>query len=56
MKFTGFTVSLAVAGLGYAALPVLNNVNGAVPGVEGVVGATGSAAKIVAPITSTAGG
>ncbi|KAJ5276551.1 hypothetical protein N7524_002704 [Penicillium chrysogenum] len=58
MKFTGFTVSLAVAGLGYsAALPVLGNVNGAVSGVEGVVGgATGSAAKIVAPITSTAGG
>jgi hypothetical protein len=33
-EFTGFTVSLAVAGLGYsAALPVLGNVNGAVSGV-----------------------
>ncbi|CAG8228231.1 unnamed protein product [Penicillium nalgiovense] len=58
MKFTGLTVSIAFAGLGYsAALPVLGNVNGAVSGVEGVVGgATGSAANIVAPITSTAGG
>ncbi|KAJ5978928.1 hypothetical protein N7501_002270 [Penicillium viridicatum] len=58
MKFTGFTVSLALAGLSYsAALPVLGNSEGTASGIEGVVGGvTGSAANIVAPITSTAGG
>lgn len=58
MKFTGLTVSLALAGLSYsAALPVLGNAEGTVSGIEGTVGrVTGSAANIVAPITSTAGG
>ncbi|KUM58522.1 hypothetical protein ACN42_g8642 [Penicillium freii] len=43
MKFTGFTVSLALAGLSYsAALPVLGNPKG-------------TASGIAAPITSTAG-
>ncbi|CAI7658935.1 unnamed protein product, partial [Penicillium palitans] len=58
MKFTGLTVSLALAGLGYsAALPVLGSAEGTVSGIEGAVGGvTGSAANIVAPITSTAGG
>ncbi|KGO71828.1 hypothetical protein PITC_028310 [Penicillium italicum] len=58
MKFTGLTISLALAGLGYsAALPVLGNVEGPVSGIESAVGGvTAPAAKIVAPITSTAGG
>ncbi|KAJ5410491.1 uncharacterized protein N7487_004850 [Penicillium crustosum] len=58
MKFTGLTVSLALAGLGYsAALPVPNNAEGTVPGIESAVGGlTGAAAGFVAPITSTAGG
>ncbi|CAI7601425.1 unnamed protein product [Penicillium viridicatum] len=58
MKFTGFTVSLALAGLSYsAALPVLGNPEGTASGIEGAVGGvTGSAANIAAPITSTAGG
>ncbi|OQD71455.1 hypothetical protein PENPOL_c001G05247, partial [Penicillium polonicum] len=58
MKFTGLTVSLALAGLSYsAALPVLGNPEGTASGIEGAVGGvTGSAANIVAPITSTAGG
>ncbi|KAJ5944202.1 hypothetical protein N7516_004370 [Penicillium verrucosum] len=58
MKFTGFTVSLALAGLSYsAAIPVLGNAEDTVSGIEGAVGGvTGPAANIAAPITSTAGG
>lgn len=58
MKFTGLTISLALAGLGHsAALPVLGNVADPVSGIASAVsGVTGSAAEIVTPITSTAGG
>ncbi|KGO44251.1 hypothetical protein PEX1_008830 [Penicillium expansum] len=58
MKFTGLTISLALSGLGYsAALPVLGNVEGPLSSVGSAVGGvTGSAAKIVAPITSTTDG
>ncbi|KAJ9485841.1 hypothetical protein VN97_g7494 [Penicillium thymicola] len=58
MKFTGLTVSLALAGLSYsAAIPVLGNAEDTVSGIEGAVGGvTGPAANIAAPITSTAGG
>ncbi|KAJ5834925.1 hypothetical protein N7447_000951 [Penicillium robsamsonii] len=51
MKFTGLTISLALAGLGYsAAIPSLGNVEGTVAGV------TGAATNIVGPVTSAAGG
>lgn len=58
MKFTGLTISLALSGLGYsAALPVLGNVEGPLSSVGSAVGGvSGSAAKIVAPITSTTDG
>ncbi|KXG46978.1 uncharacterized protein PGRI_037240 [Penicillium griseofulvum] len=58
MKFTGLTISLALAALGYsAALPSLGNVGGTVSGIEGAVGGvTGVAAKFVAPVTSTTSG
>lgn len=57
MKFTGLTVSLALAGLGYsAALPVLNNAEGTVSDIGSIVGSvTGSGVDNVAPINPTAG-
>ncbi|KAJ5514215.1 hypothetical protein N7463_003767 [Penicillium fimorum] len=50
MKFTGLTISLALAGLGYsAALPGLGDLGGPLAGL------TGAATKIVGPVTSAAG-